>query len=103
MAYDVLITDSAAHDIEDIANYIAIELANPIAASKFFDSMNAVIVTLRDNPLIFPLHSDPGLRRKSYRCAGVMNYLVVFRVLEEKQCVYILRLFHQTQNYPEYL
>ncbi len=103
MAYEVLFTASAEEDFVSIGKYLAETLANPPAAASFTKSAEAVVHTLAENPFLFPLCSDPYLGRLSYRSAGIGNYLAIFRITTKPRKVLVLRIFHQTQNYPEHM
>ena len=103
MAYDVLLTASAETDLDSIGEYLAVTLANPPAATKFFSSADSVISILSDNPFLFPICSDAYLRVRSYRSVGIENYLAIYKVDRRANKVYVLRIFHQSQNYPDHM
>jgi toxin ParE1/3/4 len=48
--YKLLVSEFAHRDLDNIVSYIAIELANPIAAANFLDEVEKCYVNLKNNP-----------------------------------------------------
>lgn len=50
MAYKLIVSKEAHIDIDDIVNYIAVELSNPDAATSFLDDVDRSYHMVIDNP-----------------------------------------------------
>ena len=99
--YRVVISPSADADLFDIIKYIAQELENHQAATDFADGVEKCYAELETFPSSHSFCNDPLLRFKGYRKYPVGNYLVIFRVIEERNEVRVVHVFHAMQNYIE--
>lgn len=90
MAYDLVISDNADRDVDGIVSYIAVELANPPAASAFLDRLSACYDRLEENPALYALTAHPIFRALGVRKAPIGGYGVFFRVDGDR--VYIIRV-----------
>ena len=99
--FKVIISPSADADLFKILKYIAYELENPQAATNFADAVEKCYADLEMLPSAYSLCADPLLRLKGYRKYPVGEYLVIYRVTEEKNEVRVVHIFHETQNYIE--
>ena len=99
--YKVVISPSANADLFNALKYMAYELENPQAAAKFADGVEKCYADLEEFPAAHELCRDPVLRRTGYRRYQVGNYLVIFRILEERKEVWVVHIFHASQNYLE--
>jgi plasmid stabilization system protein ParE len=97
--YNVEISDRAEKDLENIIIYISQNLAAPKAASDFADSVFDCYDRLEDNPYIYRLCHDPRLSREGYHRVPVKNYLIVFKIHEDKKEVHVHAIFHGRQDY----
>ncbi len=101
--WTVFIADPARDDIARAADYITVELANPMAAARLLADLEGAVETLAAHPATFrPIPFDPW-KRDGFRVLPVRNYLLVFRVDEETKNVFVARLFHFRQNWLEEL
>lgn len=100
MEYNLLITMTAKKQISGLVEYIAVELANPQAATRLADALDDVFVRLEENPYAFPLCHDWLLQQSGYRFITVKNVIVLFRVKEEKKQIIVSNVFHGRQDYP---
>lgn len=101
MAYKVVETSLAARDLEGILQYMAYSLANPVAASSFADEVEKCYADLERSPLIYEQCRDRRLHALGYRKAAIKNYILIYKVEEAQNTVYILRYFHGRQNYVD--
>ena len=97
--YNVVISPSANADLFGILRYLAEELENPQTATDFADGVERCYLDLQSMPSAHAFCADPLLRLKGYRKYPVGNYLVIFRVIEERSEVRVVHIFHETQNY----
>lgn len=75
------------------------DLRNQKAAKHFIDELEKTISELEETPNTFPFSQEPRPRILGYQEALLMNYILLSRA--EKQSVYIVRIFHQSQNYAK--
>ena len=99
MAYNLIITKNADAELDDIVRYIADHLDNPKAASGFLDSVEAAYDRLTDNPRLYQLCINLALEKSDYRKVVIGNYVMINRVDEERESVYILHFFYGRQDY----
>jgi len=97
--YRLVITELADHDLDNIVSYIAVQLANPSAASNFLDAVDTCYQFLQSNPLMYEKCRDPRLEAEGYRKAVIKNYIAVYRINEATKSVIILRFFYGAQDY----
>ena len=97
------ITESAESDLDQITDYLSVELCNPLAATAFLDEVERVSDVLADTPELFPLCSDSKLAELGYRKAIVRAYILVYEIDADAEVVRILRFFHESENYANKL
>ena len=103
MVYKIHATDNAQRDLDHIIEYIALELENPSAAATLLDKVDECYDDLSAMPYMYSECQSPRLKAMGYRKAILGNYIMVYRVEEELQTVYILRYFHGKQDYEKLL
>lgn len=104
MAYNVHITSKAEKDLDDIVTYISEELKNPKAASRILEEFLEEKVNISDNPYMYPLSFDARLQAEGYhRFIFHRNYVALYLIdeTEEKNNVWIMRIFNGKINYPK--
>ncbi len=82
-----------------MVNYLIFQLRNSQAAQHLLEEVENVYGRLKNNPKQFPHCQDTYLWRKGYRKAVLltMNDIMIFKI-EEMQ-VYVLGIFHDSENY----
>ena len=103
MAYKILETERAQQDLSDIVDYIASSLGNSSAAASLLDEVEACYDKLEQLPLMFEVCHDPHLKSLGYRKAGIKNYIMIYKVSEATETVFIMRFFHGRQDYEKLL
>ena len=99
--YNVDVLDSAELDLDRIIAYISEKLAAPKAASDFADAVYDCYDNLETNPYMYEQCRDPKLQLEGYRRAVIMNYILVYKIHEDKNLVNVHRFFHGTQDYAQ--
>ena len=97
--YEVLATDSAGRDLDEIRDYLLNVLCNPLVLENLRSEIWRAYETLRENPYAFPKCEDARLSRIGYRKCVLRGYLFVYKVDETTQVVNVMRYFHGLQNY----
>ena len=97
--YDVLISPAAKADLDEIIRYIVLELENPAAAQTLSNKVDERISDLEEMPSKFSFCKDPILRAQGYHAVTVNNYVLIYRILEESNAVWIVHVYHTLQDY----
>ena len=103
MAYKLLVSEDAHNDIRDIMGYMVRELKSSQAAEGFLFDVEESYRRVLDNPLVYSLCTDIRLERLGYRKIVIKNYLILYRVDEDKQIVYIVRIVYGARDYQKLL
>jgi plasmid stabilization system protein ParE len=103
MVYRVIITEPADLDLDRISDYIANHLHNKTAAANLRKEYRENLSYLPENPKIFEKVNDDTLAAKGYRRFSFGGYVAVHRVDDEAKCVYVVKIFHQRQDYLQLL
>lgn len=96
--YDVIYLPTARKQLEDIVDYIAIELNAPDAAFDFIDAVDAAAMSLAEMPYRHPIWHTRFAVLEEVRWLPVKNYNVFYKVFEEEKIVEIRRVLHQLQD-----
>lgn len=97
--YKLKITESANSELNEILNYISDELKNPIAASNFLDEIQKCYINLKENPEIYVKCNSDELYNLNYRKIFIKNYILIFRIDENINTVFILHFFYAKRDY----
>lgn len=97
--YKLNFTQNAKDDMEKAVDYISINLNNPAAASDLAEKVSRKLELLVENPKMYQLCEDVKLKELEYRKIVVDNYIIVYKVNEEKQIIYVMRFFYGRQDY----
>lgn len=100
--YNLVVTSKAYQDIDEALNYITNILNNKKAATELVGEIIECQRILKENPFAYSKCIDKNLEERGYRRAVVKNYILLFKIEEQKR-VAILRFFHGTRNYQRML
>ena len=103
MAYDVLWTPDAKHDVDLIVSYLTENLGAPVSAAKLLDGIEHLIKTLKTFPEAHEFVRDELLAARGYRKALVGSYLVLYLVDERHGEVVITNVVHGTRDYTRFV
>ncbi len=96
--YEVIYLPTARKQLEDIVDYIAVELASPEAALDFIEEVNKAAKSLSEMPYRHPIYHTSFALLEEVRWISVKNYNVFYKIFEEEKTVEIRRVLHQLQN-----
>lgn len=99
MNYNLVITQPAEKDLADILQYISKDLSAPKAANDLLDDILKCYDNISLNPLMYAFCDNDRLKSKKYRKAVIKNYIMFYRVDEEKQTIYIMRFIYGRRDY----
>jgi plasmid stabilization system protein ParE len=99
MTYKLVVTNHAEELLDKLVYYLLYQFKSEQAAKHLLDGIISIYDRIETNPFQFPSCQDAYLKRKGYHEALVpdMNYILVFRI--EKNTVYVLGVFHQSEKY----
>ena len=102
--YRIAPTEPAEVDLRGIHHYIAVDLANPIAADRLEDELNDAIIKLEDMPRRFPLVDIPKYRAMGYRKMVVSDdYIVLYTIDETQRVVFVERVTNARRDWVRLL
>ena len=96
--YDVIYLPTARKQLEDIVDYIAMDLHAPDAAIDFIDEVDAAVKSLATMPYRHPIYHTGFAVLEEVRWMPVKNYNLFYKVFEEEKVVEIRRVLHQLQD-----
>ncbi|MDR1816178.1 MAG: type II toxin-antitoxin system RelE/ParE family toxin [Clostridiales Family XIII bacterium] len=102
MTYKVTQSVPADLDLDGIVFYIVGQLKNPKAAKELLGEYEERLKNLRTSPKLYRLSRFERLARMGYRVFPFGNYLGFYTIDEAEKEVFIVRLFHQRQDYEAY-
>ena len=96
--YEIIYLPTARKQLEDIVDYIAVELAAPDAALDFIEEVGKATKSLAEMPYRHPIYHTSFVLLEEVRWISVKNYNVFYKSFEEEKTVEIRRVLHQLQN-----
>lgn len=97
------LTQKADADLDGIAGYIAVELANPTAASDFMDKLQAAIEEARSFPESGSLVINEFVPNAELRKKQVDNYIMYYLPDSDEKMIFILRIVYGRRSMDEIL
>lgn len=101
--FHIAITEPAERDLRDIADYIAHELLDHVAARKLVSSIADSIFELEHMPLRNALVRDERLANQGIRKLVVEQYIVFYSVSEADATVTVIRILYGKRNWCDLL
>lgn len=101
--FDFKFTENAENDLDEILNYISIDLDNPIAAKDFYNELDKAIARPRQFPFSGAPVSNPYVKTPGVRKLYVKNYTVFYYPDESINTITILRIIYSHRNIEEIL
>ena len=95
------LTKRAESDLDGIVSYIAVELANPQAASDFVDKLKDSINKAWAFPESGSLVDNEFLQVENLRKKLIGNYIMYYLPDMREKIIYILRIVYGKQNITE--
>ena len=95
------LTKRAESDLDGIVSYMAVELANPQAASNFVDKLKDNIDEARAFPESGSLVDNEFLQVENLRKKPIGNYIMYYLPDMREKIIYILRIVYGKQNITE--
>lgn len=93
----------ARRDMIDIAKYIGVKLATPNAAERLAEKMVEATEKLTDMPYKCPVYIPVKPLKYEYRKLIVKNYIMFYRIDEDKKLITIVRVVYSGRDYEKLL
>ena len=97
--YELILTDRAKQELEDIYEYISKSLMAEKAAENLINKIERNILRLETMPESCSIIEEFKERKKQYRKLIINNYVAIYRIDEENRKVYIIRIVYGGRNY----
>ena len=102
-SYRVEFLPAAQADMVEIVRYISQELFNPVAAENLAEDFVKTADSLAAFPYAHEAYIPIRPLKHEYRKVSVKNYLMFFRVEEEKKTVTVARVIYAARDYGKLL
>lgn len=89
---------TARKQLEDIVDYITVELSAPDAAFDFIGEVDAVVNSLAEMPYRHPIYHTSFAVLEEVRWIPIKSYNLFYKAFEEEKTVEIRRVLHQLQD-----
>lgn len=96
MTLEVVYSTSAEEDLENIYDYVSVDLMNPETARKLILRIMDSIESLNTMPLRFPIYFDEPWRSQGIRFFPCANYLIFYR--PNKDRVEVVRVIYKKRK-----
>ena len=97
------LTQKADADLDDIVGYIAVELANPKAASDFLDKLQEAIEEARSFPESGSLVINEFVPNTKIRKKLAGNYIMYYMPDFDEKMIFVLRIVYGRRSMDEIL
>lgn len=97
--YEVVLTEKAKNEIDDIYNYISKSLMAEKSANNLINKLEESILRLEIMPKSCSLVESYKSRKYMYRKLVINNYVALYRIDETLKKVYIIRVVYGGRNY----
>ena len=103
MKFKVRFSPHAKDDKIEIKSYLS--KFYPTTPKRFTTALKKHISNLKENPYMYPVYCHPtnALENSDYRCMGVDNYIVFYRIFEEAEEIEVSRILRASWDLPKYL
>ncbi|MCL2577642.1 MAG: type II toxin-antitoxin system RelE/ParE family toxin [Defluviitaleaceae bacterium] len=99
--YNYVFMPLAEQDLNDIFDYISLELASPEAAEQLIDKIQCEVERVCEFPFSRPLLTDKILHSKGYRLIVVNNFNLFYII--KNRTILIQRVLYGRRNYEALL
>ena len=96
--YKIKVNPKAIRELDSIYEYIANEIMAPENAKGQVDRIKKAILSLYTFPQSHQERNEGRYAGKGYRQLLIDNYIVIFRIDEPHQTVYIITIQYQGRN-----
>ena len=99
MVYNIQLADEFLEEIDEICDYIAINLKAIDASNRLREKIAYNVLLLEKSPRMFLEIEKIDKIKRHYRRITVNNYIILYTIDEEKQIVYVAHIYYCGRNY----
>ena len=92
--YTIRFSPTAEKDLTETVLYLSHNLKSPLAASNLLDTIQERLDQISLFPHSSPLLNIQSLKGKELHILTIENYLLFYRVLEEKKVISLIRFLY---------
>ena len=93
------VSKAAEMDIKNVLSYISENLSALQAAKNLALSIKESYLLLRENPYVYTFCEDERLKLEGFRRVVIKNYILLYKINEDKNEVFIARFFYGGRDY----
>lgn len=97
--YEVILTDKAKEELDEIYNYISKSLMAESTAINMMKKIENNILKLEELPEAYSIIEPYMETKEQYRKLVINNYIAVYRIDKENNKIYIIRIVYGGRNY----
>ena len=101
--YKVVFSNDARQDLKAIVKYIKNELKETKAAERIAKKIKDSVIEISKNPIMYAVIDDDFIKRLELRKKVVGNYIVFYKVIDEKKEVQIVRILYGKRDWSKML
>lgn len=101
--YNVILTNDANNDINQIIVFIATESRSKKVAVEYLNKLETAILSLNKFP---ERGSNPRykiLRNQGFKFIVIEQHLIFYKIKEENKTIIVYRVLHQKSSYQNFL
>jgi mRNA-degrading endonuclease RelE of RelBE toxin-antitoxin system len=99
MEYNIKLTDEFLEEIEEICNYISVNLKAPYVANKLREKVIYNILLLEKSPRMFSKIEKISKLERQYRRMVVNNYIILYTIDDNIKTIYVAHMYYVGRNY----
>ncbi len=99
--YKIKLTMRAKNDYKRIIRYIKFNLNEPIIAEKYAILIKDKINSLESYPHKFEIIESKLIKQNDIRKMIINNYIVLYKITEQKKEVVILRILYNSMDWKD--
>jgi mRNA-degrading endonuclease RelE of RelBE toxin-antitoxin system len=92
--FELIFSERINNDIISSINYIKNKLKAPMTAQNHVEELKKKYNKLKENPFIKPLVQNKYLASKGIRFIRVKNYMLIYKIDERKNTVFLYRFMY---------
>lgn len=99
MGYNIKLTEEFLTEIENICNYISVDLNANDAADRLREKVIYNILLLENSPRMFAKIEKIDKVKRKYRKIVIKNYVILYTIDEKNKIVYVAHIYYSGRNY----
>ena len=101
--FELIFSEKINNDIVSSINYIKDTLEAPMAAQNHAEELKKKYIKLKENPFARPLVRNKYLASKGIRFIKVKNYMLVYKIDEKNNTVFLYRFLYCRRDWVNIL